>query len=79
MEQIHTTPEAFQQIVILTKFETNKMEIPSVNISPRVLCGKTTISVTQFNTKQHCRDFARIQPQNLKFRNVKKRLTRFQQ
>ena len=40
------------------------MKIPSVNISPRVQCGKTAgktrVSVTQLNSKLHCRDFVRM-------------------
>ena len=40
------------------------MKIPSVNISPRVQCGKiagkTGVSVTQLNRKLHCRDFVRM-------------------
>ena len=40
------------------------MKIPSVNISPRVQCGKTAgktrVSVTQSNSKLHCRDFVRM-------------------
>ena len=40
------------------------MKIPSVNISPRVQCGKTAgktrVSVTQFNPKLHCKDFVRM-------------------
>jgi len=37
------------------------MKILSVNISPRVQCGKTAgktrVSVTQLNSKLHCREF----------------------
>ena len=40
------------------------MKIPSVNISPRVQCGKTAgktrVSVTQLNSKLHCGDFVRM-------------------
>ena len=40
------------------------MKIFSVNISPRVQCGKTAgkmrVSATQFNPKLHCRDFVRM-------------------
>ena len=42
----------------------NRMKIPSVNISPRVQCGntagKTSVGVTQSNSKLHCRDFVRM-------------------
>ena len=44
----------------------NRMKIPSVKISPRVQCaktaGKTRVSVTQLNSKLHCRDFVRMVP-----------------
>ena len=40
------------------------MKIPSLNISPRVQCGKTRgktrVSVTQFNPKLHCKYFVRM-------------------
>ena len=43
------------------------MKIPSVNISPRVQCGKTAgktrVSVTQLNSKLHCGDFVRMAKQ----------------
>ena len=40
------------------------MKIPSVNISPRVQCGKsagkTRVSLTQLNSNLHCREFVRM-------------------
>ena len=43
-----------------------RMEILSVNISPRGLCGKTAgklkVFVTQFNLKQSCRYLVRMCP-----------------
>ena len=41
------------------------MKIPSVNISPRVQCGKsagkTRVSLTQLNSNLHCREFVRME------------------
>ena len=49
---------------ISTANKQNRMKVPSVNMSPRVECGKTAgktrVNVTQFDPKLHCRDFVRM-------------------